>query len=89
MLPLQCDRTACEVWARAVATSGADCASIGNTGRPTSRPMARRASTPSRKAAAAIGGNEPRNMYARRTSVSGTRRPRDGLDHDSVLCTLP
>ena len=62
----------CETCARAAATSGADCASIGRTGRPTSRPTARRASTPSRSAAAAIGGNDPRSMNARLTSATGT-----------------
>ncbi len=61
-----------EVCARALATSGADWASIGRIGRPTSSATARRLSTPSRSAAAAIGGNAPRSMNARRTSASGT-----------------
>ncbi len=52
--------------------SGADAASIGRTGRPTSRPIAARAALPPARAAAATGPEYPASITARRTSASGT-----------------
>ena len=47
-------------------------ASIGRTGRPTSRPKACSASPPPASAAAATAPSEPRSIMARRTSATGT-----------------
>ena len=47
-------------------------ASIGRTGRPTSRPNAASASLPPTRAAAATVPSEPRSITARRTSATGT-----------------
>ena len=47
-------------------------ASIGRTGRPTSRPNAASASLPPASAAAATAPSEPRSIIARRTSATGT-----------------
>ena len=47
-------------------------ASIGRTGRPTSRPKASSASLPPASAAAATAPSEPRSIIARRTSATGT-----------------
>ncbi len=47
-------------------------ASIGRTGRPTSRPKASSASRPPASAAAATAPSEPRSIIARRTSATGT-----------------
>jgi hypothetical protein len=51
-------------------------ASIGRTGRPTSRPKACSASRPPASAAAATGPSEPRSIIARRTSATGTEAAR-------------
>src|SRR6188472_57804 len=56
--------------AMAAATSGALDASIGRTGRPTSRANSPRAASPS-NAALAIGTVPPASMAARRTALSG------------------
>ena len=51
-------------------------ASIGRTGRPTSRPNARSAALPPASAAAATAPSEPRSIMARRTSATGTAAAR-------------
>ena len=57
---------------RPAATSGAEAASIGRSGRPTSSPMASSASTPPSRAATATGPAYPASIAARRTAASGT-----------------
>ena len=59
-------------FATAAATSGAEEASIGRTGRPTSSRNRARPSSPSASAASAIATVEPASIAARRTTVSGT-----------------
>ncbi len=51
-------------------------ASIGRTGRPTSRPNARSAALPPLSAAAATTPSEPRSIMARRISATGTEAAR-------------
>ena len=51
-------------------------ASIGRTGRPTSRPNAASAPLPPASAAAATAASEPRSTTARRTSATGTEAAR-------------
>ena len=55
---------------------GALAASIGRTGRPTSRPNAASAALPPLSAAAATTPSEPRSIMARRTSATGTSAAR-------------
>ena len=55
---------------------GALAASIGRTGRPTSRPNAASAALPPDSAAAATTPSEPRSIMARRTSATGTSAAR-------------
>ena len=55
---------------------GALAASIGRTGRPTSRPKAASAPLPPDSAAAATAPSEPRSIMARRTSATGTEAAR-------------
>ena len=59
-------------FAIAAATSGAVEASIGSTGRPTSRPISASASSPPVIAATTIGTVPPASIAARRTTVSLT-----------------
>ena len=59
-------------FARAAPTSGADEASIGSTGRPTSSRNRASPSSPSPSAASAIATVEPASIAARRTTVTGT-----------------
>ena len=51
-------------------------ASIGRTGRPTSRPKAASAPLPPARAAAATAPSEPRSIMARRISATGTEAAR-------------
>jgi hypothetical protein len=51
---------------------GALAASMGFTGRPTSRPNFASASLPPASAASAVLGSDPLSMIARRTSATGT-----------------
>ncbi len=51
-------------------------ASIGRTGRPTSRPNSASAALPPLSAAAATAPSEPRSIAARRTSATGTAAAR-------------
>ncbi len=62
--------------ARASSMLGALAASIGRTGRPTSRPNAASAALPPDSAAAATAPSEPRSIMARRTSATGTSAAR-------------
>ena len=64
------------ILARASSMLGALAASIGRTGRPTSRPNAASASLPPLSAAAATTPSEPRSIMARRTSATGTSAAR-------------
>jgi hypothetical protein len=64
------------ILARASAMLEALAASIGRTGRPTSRPKACRASRPPASAPAATAPSEPRIIIARRTSATGTEAAR-------------
>ncbi len=58
--------------ATAVATSGADAASIGRTGRPGTSPNRSSAARPPSRAARATSPDEGVNIAARRTAVTGT-----------------
>ena len=64
------------VFASAPSTSSPGAASIGWTGRPTSSPTARSASTPPDRAAAAVVPRSPLSMHARRTASRGTSAAR-------------
>jgi len=64
------------ILARASAMLEALAASIGRTGRPTSRPKACRASRPPASAAAATAPSEPCIIIARRTCATGTEAAR-------------
>ncbi len=62
--------------ARASSIVGALAASIGRTGRPTSRPNPASAALPPDSAAAATAPSAPRSIMARRTSATGTEAAR-------------
>ena len=62
--------------AMASAMLAALAASIGRTGRPTSRPKAASAALPPASAAAATAPSEPRSIMARRISATGTEAAR-------------